>query len=399
MYCMGKFRLDVFNVQPPHLYRGGVERRINETMCRLADQVDITVYSGTKAGFKAPVVLNGVNFVPLRSTDRVYPVDNLTFNRSVSKTGFGADVYEVHNDSGYGLLKVFKKQAVKKSFIHTIHGVLADEFEQLKLDDHLSFRGRIANRFMARLANLERETVKHADLIVTISKYSFEKMQKYYNVDPSKVRIVPNGVDIEKYKSVENQAAVKRQFGLKESAVVLFVGSLIPRKGLMFLVKAAKQVVKTYPDTQFVIVGEGPLKAQLISSVVAAKLMDNFTFKSGLTEEELSALYGCSDVFVLPSIQEGQGIVLLEASASEKSVVAFDIGGVNEAVINGETGLLVNRGNSEELAEALLKLLGDSNLRQTLGLAGRRLVREKFTWDICAQKMLKVYQEKIHPLK
>jgi phosphatidylinositol alpha-1,6-mannosyltransferase len=98
-------------------------------------------------------------------------------------------------------------------------------------------------------------------------------------------------------------------------------------------------------------------------------------------------------VFVLPSVQEGQGIVLLEASASGKPVVAFDIGGVNEAVIKGETGLLVNRGSSGELVEALLKLLGDANLRQKMGLAGRHFVVDNYTWDICAQKMLKVYRE------
>ena len=95
----------------------------------------------------------------------------------------------------------------------------------------------------------------------------------------------------------------------------------------------------------------------------------------------------------MPSIQEGQGIVLLEAQASGKPVVAFDVGGVNEAVRNGETGLLVKRGNSGELADALLRLLSDKPLREKMGANGRRFVTENFTWDICAQKMLKIYRE------
>ena len=74
-------------------------------------------------------------------------------------------------------------------------------------------------------------------------------------------------------------------------------------------------------------------------------------------------MYNCADVFALPSIQEGQGIVLLEAQASAKPVVAFDIGGVNEAVRNGETGLLVKRGNTDELADAIMKLLSDKALQ------------------------------------
>ncbi len=390
---MDKFRLAVFNTQPPHLYRGGVERRINETTRRLTSHADITVYSGTKAGFKNSTLIDGVNFVPLNSTDKVYPLDNWTFNRTIAKTQIEADVYEAHNDNGYGLLKAFQRLGTKKPLVHTIHGVLADEFEQAKQNGYASFRGKVANRFMARLARLEGKTAQKADIIATISRYSLEKMQKHYCVDPSKVRIVPNGVDPEKYAPTENQAELKRQFGLGEAPVVLFVGSLIPRKGVSFLFEAAKQVVKTQPDTRFVIVGDGPLKTQLTADLATANLSGNFLFKSELSEETLAKIYGCADVFVLPSIQEGQGIVLLEASAAGKPVVAFDIGGVNEAVVNGETGLLVSRGSSGELAEALLKLLGDAGLRQKMGFAGRRFVMENFTWDICAKKMLAVYQE------
>ena len=81
---MDKFGLAVFNTQPPHLYFGGVERRIIETTKRLKTQADITVYSGTKAGFKEPTAINGVNFVPCYSTDRLFPMDNWYFNRSLT---------------------------------------------------------------------------------------------------------------------------------------------------------------------------------------------------------------------------------------------------------------------------------------------------------------------------
>ncbi len=203
---MDKFRLAVFNTQPPHLYFGGVERRIMETTKRLQTQADITVYSGTKAGFKEPATINGVNFVPCYSTDRLFPLDNWFFNRSLTKkaSAINADVYEAHAVSGYGFPKALKKQGIKKPFIHTIHGVLADEYEQAKKNGYPSFRGRIANYFMHRLAKLEEETAQNATLIVTISNYSLEKIQKHYGIDKSKVRIVPNGVDIEKFKPIEN---------------------------------------------------------------------------------------------------------------------------------------------------------------------------------------------------
>ena len=392
---MDRFRLAVFNTQPPHLYFGGVERRIIETTKRLQNQVDITVYSGTKAGFKKPTTINGVSFVPCYSTDRIFPLDNWFFNRSLSKKAsvLDVDVYEAHAVSGYGFPKRLKKLGINKPFIHTIHGVLADEYEQAKNNGYQSFKGRFANYFMHRLAKLEEQTAQNAKLIVTISNYSLEKIQKHYGIERGKVRIVPNGVDVEKFKPMEDPAAVKRQFGLGNEPCVLFVGSLIPRKGLPFLVEAAKKIVKEQADAKFMIVGEGPLKNQLASYLKTANLSGNFKFLGNLKDDALTAVYNCADVFVLPSVQEGQGIVLLEAQASGKPVVAFDVGGVNEAVSNGKTGILVKRGSSDELAGALLKLLGDRTLRESMGFNGRKFVTENFTWDICAQKMLNVYRE------
>ena len=399
VYRMDRFRLAVFNTQPPHLYYGGVERRIIETAKRLQDTADITVFCGTKAGFKEPTTINGVNITPLHSTDWLYPLDNWTFNRSLTKKAstINADIYEAHAVSGYGFPKKLKKLGVNKPFIHTIHGVLADEYEQAKKNEQQSFRAKIANRFMAHLAKLEAETAKEATLNVTISKYSLENIQKHYGIHAGKVRIVPNGVDIEKFKPTENVEAAKRQFGLTSEPCVLFVGSLIPRKGLPFLVEAAKKIVKQQAQTKFLIVGEGPMKSPITNAVEAAHLSGNFMFLGNLKEDALAATYGCADVFVLPSIQEGQGIVLLEAQAAAVPVVAFDVGGVNEAVRNGETGLLVTRGSIEELADAVLRLLSDKTLRAKMGGNGRRFISETFTWDICAQKMLKVYQEALGP--
>jgi glycosyltransferase involved in cell wall biosynthesis len=158
-------------------------------------------------------------------------------------------------------------------------------------------------------------------------------------------------------------------------------------------VEAAIKIVKEQANTKFLIVGEGPLKSQLTATLAAAGIAGNFVFLGTLKDDVLPAVYGCADLFVLPSIQEGQGIVLLEAQASGLPVVAFDVGGVNEAVCDGSTGLLVGRGNSGELADAALKLLVDESLRQRLGGAGRKFVSETFTWDICANKMFAVYEE------
>ncbi len=392
---MGKFNLAVLNTQPPHLYYGGVERRIIEVAKRLQNEVDITIYCGTKADFRKPTTIEGATLVPVASTDRVFPLDNWTFNRNLCKKAatIQADVIEAHAVSGYGLQKTLEKQQIRKPFIHTVHGVLADEYEQAKKTGQTSLRGKVANYFMNYLAKLEAQTAQDADLIVTISNYSLQKIRSHYGVDPTKVRIVPNGVDTERFKPNPEKTALKRQFGLGDEPCVLFVGSLIARKGLPLLVEAAKKVTKERADTKFIIVGEGPLKASLSSSIASGGLSSNFRFLGNLSEEQLPQIYNCADIFVLPSIQEGQGIVLLEAMASGLPVVAFDIGGVNEAVSNGETGFLVEPGKVEALSEAILKFLADPMLRAQFGDYAKKRVSEKFTWDICANGMLEVYKE------
>ena len=389
-----KLKVAVFNTQPPHLYFGGVERRIVEVAKRLLNQIDTTVYSGTKKGFKTAAVVDGVKVVPCYSTDRIYPLDNWVFNRSISGMvdAIEADVYEAHTVSGYKFLKALRKRRTGKPFIQTVHGVLADEHIQASKSVSPSLRMKMSNVFMRRLAKTEKEAAKTANLIVTVSQYSAQKLTQLYDVDEAKIRVVPNGVDTQRFKPVEDCEEVKDVVGGNSEQVVLFVGNLIPRKGLHFLVEAAKQVVKESRETKFVVVGEGPLKNHLTEYSKEQGVGDSFVFLGGVPEEMLHRLYNCADVFASPSVQEGQGITLLEAQATAKPVVAFNVTAIKEVVKNKETGLLVQP-DSRELADALLKLLCDKPLREKMGRSGREFVTKTFSWDICAQKMGNVYSE------
>jgi glycosyltransferase involved in cell wall biosynthesis len=391
---MSKLSLAVFNTQPPHLYFGGVERRIVETAKRLRNEVGTTVYSGTKAGFRKPASLNGVRVVPCFSTDALFPVDNWFFNRTIAGAvdTLKADVYEAHAVSGYGFLRALRERNAKIPFIQTVHGVLADEYMQSLQRGLPSFRAKAANLVMWQLSKLEEESARNATLTVTISKYSRRKIMQFYGVDEAKIRIVPNGVDTQRFKPSEACESIKRQIGMDSKLCVLFVGRLIPRKGLHYLVEAAKQIVKEFSQTMFLIAGGGPLRNHLVSYLEKMNLTGNFVFLGDVSESALPALYSCADVFVLPSIQEGLGIALLEAQATAKPIVAFDVGGVSEAVVDKETGLLV-KPDSHELADAIMKLLVSWSLREKMGSRGREFVIDRFSWDVCAQKMLQVYRE------
>jgi glycosyltransferase involved in cell wall biosynthesis len=389
-----KLKVAVFNTQPPHLYFGGVERRIVETAKRLVNKVDTTVYSGTKKGFNKTTVINGITVVPCFSTDKLFPLDNWVFNRSLSEMfdTIKADIYEAHTVSGYGFLKVLKKRKFNKPFIQTIHGVLADEHIQSSKSMFPSLRMKLSNFFLWHLASFEKEAARDATLIVTVSQYSAQRIVQLYDVDATKIRIVPNGVDLQKFKPAEDYENVKDVMGAKSKHVILFVGNLIPRKGLHYLIEAAKHVIKENEDTKFVVVGEGPLKNNLISYSKEQGVSNKFAFLGGVSEAMLPKLYNCADIFASPSIQEGQGISLLEAQATAKPVVAFNVSAINEVIKNKETGLLV-KPDSYELANALSCLLSNKSLREKMGRSGREFISKNFSWDICSKKMLSVYSE------
>jgi glycosyltransferase involved in cell wall biosynthesis len=391
--AMTKLHLAVFNTQPP-TYLGGVERRILEVAKRLQDNVETSVYSGTKGGLKASVTVEGATLVPLHSTDWLFPLDNWTFNRTIAKKAehLVADVYEAHTASGYGLLEAFQKREVTVPFVQTVHGVLADEYLQGRLHGG-SLRSRVANLFMHQLAQHEKHAAQNATLVVTISHYAAQKLQALYHVDAAKIRIVPNGVDPQRFTPNGDCSELQRRLNLGGRSVVLFVGRLIPRKGVAYLIDAALQVVKDHPNVLFLVAGDGPLRSSLTASVAHVGLGSNIVFLGDVADADLPALYRCAAVFAFPSVQEGQGIALLEAQASGTPVVAFNVSAISEAVHDGKSGLLVPTGSCSALAQAISKLLSDASLRVRMGAHGREFVQTELSWDRCAAGMLKIYQE------
>ena len=389
-----KLKVAVFNTQPPHLYFGGVERRIVENAKNLGNDIDTTVYSGTKRGFNKTTTINGTTFVPCFSTDVIFPLDNWVFNSSLSRmvNTIKADIYEAHTVSGYKFQNALKNRNIQKPFIQTIHGVLADEYIKSSKSVSSSLRTKFSNVFMWQLAKIEKKAARDATLIVTVSRYSANKLVELYGVDVKKIRIVPNGVDIQRFKPAQDCGHLKERIGGNSQNLVLFVGNLIPRKGLHYLIEAAKHVINEYKEIKFVVVGDGPLKSNLIEYSKKQGVFDNFAFLGDVSETILHQLYNCTDVFASPSLQEGQGISLLEAQATAKPVVAFNVSAISEVVKNKETGILVEP-DSYEMANAIARLLSNKDLREKMGRSGRDFVSNNFSWDICSKKMFHIYSE------
>jgi phosphatidylinositol alpha-1,6-mannosyltransferase len=210
------------------------------------------------------------------------------------------------------------------------------------------------------------------------------------------VELVPPGVDTDRFVplSADERAEARARFGLAPaSTVVVSVSRLVPRKGMDVLIRAAARLAPAHPDLQVVIGGTGRDRSRLERLV--AELSAPVRLVGRVDDDDLPALYGAADVFAMACRnrwfgleQEGFGIVFLEAAACGVAQVAGESGGAAEAVVHGETGLVVDDPSSvDQLAEALQALIADPDRRRAMGEAGRRRAEQEFSYDVLAARL------------
>ena len=196
------------------------------------------------------------------------------------------------------------------------------------------------------------------------------------------VEVIPNGVDIERFRPVESR--------LRNDPVrLLFVGRLTYQKGADTLIRALHELDGKVPF-EAELVGDGDARPQLERMAEQFDLRNRVHFFGWLSRDEIPTRYRGADIFVLPSRDEGMPNVVLEAMASGLPVIASDIAGSEELVQHGETGLLVPPEDPEGLAGALVELVGTTGLRERMGCAGRALVEQGYAWNRVAQQYLEL---------
>ncbi len=206
----------------------------------------------------------------------------------------------------------------------------------------------------------------------------------------SRIVVVHDGIDVDK---VVNGPAgdLRREFWFPKGAPVLVnVGALVPHKGQKFLIDAVAAVRRSVPDAQLVIFGEGELRSALEAQIRERDLQKNVVL-AGFREDVL-ALTKSADLFVMSSITEGLGSTVLDAMAMGLAVVGTRAGGIPEAVEDGVTGVLVPPGQSDALADALVRLLADPERRRRMGAAGQARVRAEFDVDHLVDGTLAAYR-------
>jgi len=226
--------------------------------------------------------------------------------------------------------------------------------------------------------------LKTADGVIAVTRSEKSFLQSHVGVSPSKIKVIPEGVDLQAFYP-ERKKAEKR-------VIILFVGRLSKEKGLRYLVEAIPNVIAIYPRAQFMLVGEDcGVKHELLKLADELEVKNRILFLEPRFGSELSKIYRISTIFVLPSLYETFGLVVLEAMASGIPVVTTKVGGVETLIEHGFNGLLVSPRNPSALAESIVTLLSKKSLYKRIRKQAIE-TSKTYSWNKIAEKIEACYE-------
>ncbi|MGA0003037.1 MAG: glycosyltransferase family 4 protein [Candidatus Nanopelagicales bacterium] len=236
-----------------------------------------------------------------------------------------------------------------------------------------------------------RKIGNNTDYLTYISEYTHQKIAKALSPQAAaRMRRIVPGVNITEFSPANSSSGndLRAELGWTDRPVIVCVSRLMARKGQDELIRALPMVQKTSPMASLIIVGEGPYRKDL-ESLIKKFGLEKFVHLTGkVSQSDLSKWYAAGDIFAMPCRTrmggwdvEGLGIVFLEGSATGLPVVVGDSGGAIDAVLDGETGYLVDGSNTNEIAQRISYLISNPDLAKKMGEAGRNWVTQEWTWD------------------
>ena len=243
------------------------------------------------------------------------------------------------------------------------------------------------------LQRLKRRIMDKSAALTVVSK-AMKKTVVDMGVAPDKVEVIPMGVDLKGLFTPD--PGVQRK-----TDELLFVGRLVEVKGLQILLDAMPKVLAKHPGIRLVVAGAGPLESELRASAAKLNMTDRVDFLGMVPQLKLPSLYQQATLAVFPfivtksGVQEGFGLVVVEAMGCCCPVIAGDLPAIQDTVVHEENGLIFPSGNAQVLADSILKLLDDPEFRARLAGEGRKSVVQNFDWEIIAGKYSHIYQELI----
>jgi len=247
---------------------------------------------------------------------------------------------------------------------------------------------------------IDRWTERWVNKFIVLSEALRRSLIERHKIPPEKIVKIYNGIEIEEYnpdlKEVRNKKLeVKRVLGLKNDVPVIgAIGRLVWQKGFEYLIRAAPEVLKKCPEARFLIVGEGPLRNKLILTSEKLNVADRITFTG--FRSDIKEILASIDVLAMPSLLEGLPMVLLEAMAMAKPIVATRIDGITEVLENDKMALLVPAKNPHALAEAIVGILNDKAKANFFGQNAREAMKEKFSVKKMVEQIELVYEKLLY---
>ena len=229
--------------------------------------------------------------------------------------------------------------------------------------------------------------------VIAISEQVKEHLEQDFQVEQKRIDLIVHGIELGKFipHSSKDILDQKKALGLDpDKKVIGQIARLSSVKGQRFLIQAAQQILDQRQDVQFLLVGEGPEQRALETLIAEKQLKESVLIRPSVSD--ISLTLALMDVFVMPSLQEGLGLSVLEAQAQGIPVVATRVGGILSIIEDRKTGLLCPEQNSQALASAVLRMLEDQALRQSVIQAARVQLQDKFSLSAMAQKTKALYQ-------
>ncbi|NIO36236.1 glycosyltransferase [Candidatus Bathyarchaeota archaeon] len=236
---------------------------------------------------------------------------------------------------------------------------------------------------------LARYTLLQSGKIIALSG-NIKSHLKLMGTNESKIEIIPNGINTRLY-APNQMNLLEERWGITPP-VVLFVGRLDEEKGIEYLLQAFSKVIADIPEAKLVVVGRGPKEMEL-KSLTRNLGLPNVFFLGAVENRLMPSIYVGCEVFVLPSLREPFGNVVIEAMAAGKPVIGSYVGGIKDAIIHGVTGFHVPPKSSARMSELLIKLLGDVSLRERMGRNARERAVSVYDEELVIRKIEKVYND------
>jgi glycosyltransferase involved in cell wall biosynthesis len=246
------------------------------------------------------------------------------------------------------------------------------------------------------LAVFEEGMLHRAQKIIAVSHFTKWELTNYYKIPAGKIRVIHNGVDINKFKPASDKRKVKKELGFNpDDIAIVSVGRLYARKGLFTLIESMPAVIKRFPNAKFIISGKGQSDEmnKLIAHATKLGVIKNLVFTGYFPDEKLPLLYQAADVFAFSTFYEHHPFAVLEALSTGLPVVTTNVGGIPETIDSGRNGFLVKPFDEKAFADRILYLLEHPAEAIEMGANARKTVVEQLDWRIVVKDAMEVYDE------